>query len=234
MNRALIVSCEHAGNKIPSKYRYLFKGRRGLLETHRGYDIGARDLTETISSRMNIRAYSQDISRLLIDLNRSLDNPSVFSDFVSHLDEELRESLVREYYLPYRKEITNAIRVLVAGGTPVLHLSVHTFTPVLHGEERDTDVGILFDPGRKLEEDFGQRWVRELKAQLPYLNYRMNYPYLGTMDGFTTTLRKNLSEDEYLGIELEVSQRFTEPDRTKEWAEIQEGIVQGLKEAVGY
>lgn len=39
------------------------------------------------------------------------------------------------------------------------------------------------------------------------MNVRFNYPYLGKADGFTTHLRKKF-KDNYIGIELEVNQKF--------------------------
>ena len=38
---ALLLTCEHGGNRIPPRYRTLFQGHRRLLESHRGYDRGA-------------------------------------------------------------------------------------------------------------------------------------------------------------------------------------------------
>ena len=38
---ACLVTCEHGGNDIPPRYAPLFRGRRALLASHRGYDPGA-------------------------------------------------------------------------------------------------------------------------------------------------------------------------------------------------
>jgi predicted N-formylglutamate amidohydrolase len=38
---ALVITCEHGGNRIPEPYRELFHAHQALLDTHRGYDPGA-------------------------------------------------------------------------------------------------------------------------------------------------------------------------------------------------
>ena len=48
-------------------------------------------------------------------------------------------------------------------------------------------------------------------AQLaPELRLRRNYPYQGRGDGLTALLRKRHPDAAYVGIELEVNQRFVE------------------------
>jgi predicted N-formylglutamate amidohydrolase len=89
----------------------------------------------------------------------------------------------------------------------VLHVSVHSFTPNLNGEERQCDIGLLYD-SRKLEEkEFCKQLKNELSQIDNMLNVRFNYPYLGKADGFTTYLRKQFPKH-YLGIELEINQKY--------------------------
>lgn len=229
MDRKLIVTCEHSDNKVPSQYQKLFESNSEILETHRGYDIGALKLTRTISEKLKSETYAHEFSRLLIDLNRSLDNPSAFSEFMDEVDQDTRRSIVEEYYLPYRQKIKNFMSSLISEGKAILHLSVHTFTPQMNGVNREVDVGLLYDPKRNLEKEFCWKWRRQLEKLMPDLKYRMNHPYPGTMDGFSTSIRKDLSQEEYLGIELEVSQRFALSDDTARWERVQENIAESLK-----
>ena len=46
------------------------------------------------------------------------------------------------------------LRAAVAARKQVLHVAVHSFTPVLHGERRNADVGLLYDPARPRERAF--------------------------------------------------------------------------------
>lgn len=90
----------------------------------------------------------------------------------------------------------------------VLHLSIHTFTPLWNGTMRRVDVGLLFDPARKNESEFCGLFLPELKRRLPSLCIEFNEPYKGTDDGFTTYLRTLFGDDEYLGIEIEINQKY--------------------------
>ena len=53
---------------------------------------------------------------------------------------------------------------------------------------------------------------KELLHQNKALNIRYNYPYLGKADGFTTYLRKQFPTN-YMGIEIEVNQKFATENR---------------------
>ena len=79
---------------------------------------------------------------------------------------------------------------------------------MLRGETRNADVGILYDPRRPAEKRFAMAWARAIRAAARELRVRRNYPYLGVGDGLTTTLRRRFPAWRYLGIELEVNQRF--------------------------
>ncbi len=202
----LILTCEHAGNEIPEKYEQLFKGAFEVLQTHRGYDPGALDLFRELS---RLATFSQEymISRLLVEPNRSLGHPQLFSEFTTDLSEAEKEELLEEFYLPYRHYIESRIGQYIATGEEVLHLSVHSFTPQLNGEVRNADIGLLFDPEREKEADLCERFQESLLQQDKELQVKFNYPYLGVDDGFTTYLRKKFPK-QYLGIELEVNQKF--------------------------
>ena len=50
--------------------------------------------------------------------------------------------------------------------------------------------------------------MMQLTQQAPELRLRRNYPYQGRGDGVIALLRKRHPDDTYVGIELEVNQRF--------------------------
>lgn len=229
MDRKVIISCEHAGNKVPPEYRHLFDADPAVLNTHRGLDIGALELTQTLGKTLDTDIYVHKISRLIVDLNRSLHNPSAFSEFMEGVDRNARKQLVRDYYLPHRKQVGQLVEKSVRNREPVFHLSVHTFTPKLGGVVRNADIGFLYDPRRDLEKKFCWHWRKKLQEKMPELKYRMNYPYRGTMDGFTTYLRKEFSMEEYLGIELEVNQKFPQSGNRKRWKLMQQHIANTLE-----
>ena len=204
----LILTCEHAGNEIPDQYEHLFTRALEVLQTHRGYDPGARNLFQYLS---RLAHFHQEymISRLLVEPNRSLGHPQLFSEFTQGLSDDQKKELLADFYLPYRRFIESKIGNYISAGEEVLHISVHSFTPQLYGEIRDADVGLLFDPERPQEAKFCNKFQKCLFQQDKELNVKFNYPYLGVDDGFTTSLRK-IFPKQYLGIELEVNQKFVQ------------------------
>jgi predicted N-formylglutamate amidohydrolase len=105
---------------------------------------------------------------------------------------------------------------------------VHTFTPVLHGKVRGADIGFLYDPSRNAETSFCILWQNVLRKLDQKLQMRRNYPYRGTSDGFTSYLRKRFPEDSYLGIELEVNQKYLSED-LRTWLYIEQLILKTVR-----
>ena len=202
---AFIFTCEHGGNRIPRQYRLLFEGKTRLLQSHRGWDRGALQLARTCALSCSAPLYYSEVSRLLIDLNRSLHHRGLYSGITGGIDAQEKRRILDNYYFPYRERVETAIRDQIRW--PVIHLSFHSFTPELNGVMRSTDVGLLYDPSRKREKDFCLRLQAQMKLAFPRLKVRRNYPYSGTADGFTTYLRSRFSAGVYLGIEIEVNQR---------------------------
>ncbi|MEZ4781083.1 MAG: N-formylglutamate amidohydrolase [Flavobacteriaceae bacterium] len=201
-----MLTCEHGGNVIPQKHQHLFHDKT-VLQSHRGYDLGSLDVFRHLKSLADASKLSET-SRLLIELNRSLHHKNLFSEYSKILPKTDKELLISDYYLVYRNEVESTIRKFIEKRQTVLHVSVHSFTPNLNGEERQCDIGLLYD-SRKLEEkEFCKQLKNELSQIDNMLNVRFNYPYLGKADGFTTYLRKQFPKH-YLGIELEINQKFS-------------------------
>ncbi|NRD24823.1 N-formylglutamate amidohydrolase [Winogradskyella litoriviva] len=206
----LVLTCEHGGNEIPYAYIKYFKNK-AILETHRGYDLGALDMFQTLVPLCDA-TYFSTISRLLVELNRSLHHKNLFSEFTKNISQSEKTEIIQTYYLPYRTAVENNIQRYIAKGEAVLHLSIHSFTSVLNSVERNCDIGLLYDSSKKPEQQFCKDFKAELKKQNSNLKVRFNYPYLGKADGFTTYLRKQFS-DNYIGIEIEVNQKFTNENK---------------------
>jgi predicted N-formylglutamate amidohydrolase len=187
----------------------LFSGQEGLLDSHRGWDPGALKLARSLARTFHAPLVYSTTSRLLVELNRSIGHPGLFSAITKPLPRKERERILNERYLPYRASVEACLRERVAGlgrGEAVLHVSVHTFTPELDGVVRNADAAFLYDPKRQREQRFARTWGAALKSAAPDLRIRMNYPYRGAADGLTTQLRRQFPASRYLGIELEVSQ----------------------------
>jgi len=202
----LVLSSEHGGNRVPARYRPDFVGAEKALASHAGWDPGSATLARELQRTLGAALIQAKVTRLLVELNRSLHHPQLFSRWVRHHTPDERELILERYWRTHRSAVEAAVRA--APEPTVLHVAVHSFTPRWKGRERSVDVGLLFDPGREREAACATRWIRALAAERPDLLIRRNRPYLGTSDGLTTHLRGVFPASRYLGIELEVSQRF--------------------------
>ena len=209
----IIITCEHGGNSFPKQFSALFHDKKELLESHRGHDPGALGLAKKLAQGLKASLFFSKTTRLLIDMNRSPNNPSRFSEITSRLSAPEKAIIQELCYQHYRAGVESELANIIRKGGLTLHVSVHTFTPVLRGKVRSADIGLLYDPSRKAEVSFCILWQDAFGRLDQKLRTRRNYPYRGTSDGFTAYLRKSFSEDYYLGIELEVNQRYLSGDR---------------------
>ena len=213
---SFIITCEHGGNQVPKEYQTLFNGHEMALYSHRGMDFGALELVQALKKKYKAPTITSTITRLFVELNRSLNHPNLFSEFIEHLSDIEKQTILRKYYFPYRKKVEETILKLIKEKKKVIHLSIHSFTPILNGMVRNCDIGLLYDPQHEGERIFCQKWKDELKNKSSKIKVRYNYPYKGVSDGFTTHLRKKISATQYIGIELEVNQQLLTSERKKE------------------
>lgn len=204
--KSFIISCEHSSNHIPYEFRDCFADAASDLVSHKGLDMGAGDLACFLAEKLKTPSVIAENSRLLIDLNRSVNNPALFSKYTAKLDQETKDNIYKKYYLPYRIHLENLIKKELKKNTELFHISVHSFTPVMNQKERKMDVGLLYDPSRLNESNFCKKWKENLQALNPDFKIYMNQPYRGTSDGITVYFRKKYKV--YSGIELEVNQKL--------------------------
>lgn len=228
MRDAFLVTCEHGGNRVPSRYRRFFHDQRALLRSHRGYDIGALRVARELAAALDAPLIAATVSRLLIDLNRSRRHPNLYSEATRGLPAELRQEIYAHCYLPYRNRAEHWIAQAVAHGACVIHVSCHSFTPQLDGQVRRADVGLLYDPARPAEVALCRELRAALEARAPALKVRLNYPYRGTADGFTTYLRRRFPPRHYLGIEIEINQKHVR-EGSAHWRQVRDAVVGALR-----
>ena len=210
---AILITCEHAVNTVPGAYNGLFATCREILDTHHAYDIGAEEAAKSLADFFKVKYLAGGISRLLINLNRSPHNRrGLFSRLSNTLPRAEKENLLGRYYFTYLRQINNSIRKEHSRGRKVIHLSIHTFTPVRNGRVRNADIGLLYDPARPPEKRLCRYVKQALTEQQKNLRIRLNYPYRGVADGLTTLFRQCYSPAEYIGIELEFNQKYWESE----------------------
>ena len=206
----LMLTCEHASNRLPAAFKKAVPA--DVLKTHRAYDIGAllvfRKLVRFAKPEFHCEG---KFSRLFVDLNRTITNKSAFSEYYEALEsrDKAAAEKAKAQATAYWKEYRECVEKFVASNksTEIVHLGIHSFTPVLNGKVRNTDIGILYDPARPQERAYANVIKDEIKRLYPAMKVRFNYPYKGSSDGLTTTLRKKFGP-RYVGIEIEINQKF--------------------------
>lgn len=201
----LLFLCDHASNALPAAY-----GTLGLpaaqLERHIGYDIGAAHLTRRLAQTFGAPALLTTFSRLLIDPNRSAEDPTLvmrISDGAivpgnARIDAgeiDLRRTL---YWQPYRDAIGAAIDRMSANGSTPAVVSVHTFTDNWKGIARPWEIGVLWDTD--------PRFAVPLIDGLRDAGFSVgdNQPYDGALEG--DTLDESVTRLGIAGLILEVRQ----------------------------
>jgi predicted N-formylglutamate amidohydrolase len=152
IDAGLLVICDHAVNAIPEPY-----GTLGLppdeLQRHIAYDIGALSVARGISRTLGAPGIATRFSRLLIDPNRGLDDPTLIMRISDgavvpgnrHLDAAERQRRVDRYYAPYHLAMDELIEQCMAAGVPPVLLSIHSFTQAWKGKVRPWHAAILWD-----------------------------------------------------------------------------------------
>jgi predicted N-formylglutamate amidohydrolase len=225
----LVFSCEHGGNRIPPAYVHLFKGLDQVLESHRAFDRGSLTMAQTLACAFRAPLQVATVSRLLVDLNRSIGHPQLHAAPVRHVSPEERQQILDLYYQPHRNRVYSMICSASAWARPVIHIASHSFTPELGARTRNADIGLLYDPARKSEAALCADWKAALQNHAPGLTIRRNYPYAGKNDGLTTWLRRCFPDDAYLGIELELNQKHVCKEDAG-WAGLRKTVVDSLRD----
>lgn len=182
-----VLLCEHASPRVPRSL-----GDLGLPEAERmrhiGWDIGAQALALGLSAALDAPLFVANYSRLVVDCNRPLGNPSIMPDVSEStvvpgnrsLTEAVRQARIDALFHPYHAVVSRRLDLRQAAGLPTLVVGVHSFTPVYKGQARPWHAGILFDRAQ----GFGQAIIAALAAD-PALAIAANEPYRIDADDYT-------------------------------------------------
>lgn len=150
--RPALIVCDHASNRVPADLAGLGLAS-DLLLRHIAWDIGAAELSRRLADLLDVPAVLSGASRLVIDCNRRLDDPSSIpaaSDGIAipgnrNLSGAARAARAARWFEPYHAETLARLDAWRARGRVVPVISVHSFTPVMNGFERPWHVGLLYD-----------------------------------------------------------------------------------------
>ena len=231
----VMVTCEHASNRLPAGFTLDPR----LHDLHIAWDPGALPIARSLARRFDAPLWQGRYSRLIADLNRTVGNRMLMravSDghpipFNQRLSAAAIAERIEKYYDPYRDGVIAEADALIARHGRCVHISVHTFTPVLAGAVRGNDIGLLHDPAWGIERAVSSELRASLDRTTPYVTW-FNRPYSGTADGILPAMRRRYSEDQFVGIELEINQKYA--DTPAELRRIAKAIGEGLASAASF
>jgi predicted N-formylglutamate amidohydrolase len=176
-----LVTCDHATNHVPV---WVNGGDLGIcaadMARHIAFDVGAAGLTVALADALGCRAILSGFSRLVIDANRGVDDPTLVMKLYdgtiipANRAADVAERLAR-LYDPYHA----ALAGLAAQRDDTVIVAVHSFTPGLKGRSpRPWHVGVLHS---HLDSRLSQALLRRLADH--DLVVGDNEPYAGHLPG---------------------------------------------------
>jgi predicted N-formylglutamate amidohydrolase len=216
----VLLICDHASNGMPAAYQGL--GLSGTdLARHIAWDIGAAEVTRHLAAKLSAPAVLSRFSRLLIDPNRGLDDPTLVMRLSdgriipgnARADADEVAKRCKFYWQPYRRAIGAKIEAMAAQGRIPAIVSIHSFTPAWKGIERPWQAGILWDSDARLAGPL----IEALRAK--GLQVGDNEPYDGALKG--DTLDAEVTRRGLAGCLVEIRQDLiaTRP-KAIAWAEL--------------
>lgn len=201
----LLIVCDHASNAFPAAMNRLGVAN-WVLEKHVAYDIGAADVARHLALLLDAPAVLAGYSRLIVDVNRQLHDPSAFvrvSDGIAipgnlDMSETEREQRIESFFTPYHEAVSRKLFEFQERGVAPAFISVHSCTPVFNRVVRQMHIGIMWDQDERIPVPLINR-LREMEG----VCVGDNEPYSGrdTHD-FTVDFHAEKAGLPYVGIEV--------------------------------
>lgn len=177
----LLLVCDHASRAFPAHLGTLGVAEPDTFE-HIAWDIGAAAVTRGLAAALDAPAVLCRWSRLVVDCNRRLTDPTAFveiSDAIpvpgnQSMTAADREWRIKAIWEPYHAAIDERLEALISRGIAPAFISVHSFTPLLGEAARPWHVGILWDQDERIP-----RPVLESLRCVEGLHVGDNQPYSG-------------------------------------------------------
>lgn len=207
----IVLLCEHASNRIPERYAGLGLSAEAR-RSHAAWDPGACLLSRALARELEAVLVASTVSRLVYDCNRPPEAASAMparSELIEvpgnvALTPAERAARTRAVYDPFRGAVAE---VLDGRGPDTVVVTIHSFTPVYHGEPRAVELGLLHDSDDRLA-----RAMMRHAGRLPRRIVRLNEPY-SARDGVTHSLRKHAISRQLANVMIEVRNDLLRDDR---------------------
>lgn len=201
----ILISCEHASSHVPDDVDLGISDE--LLDSHWGWDRWAEDVLLRFAPDLGITTVSAKVSRLVLDVNRGPEDDTLVRPSCGELaipgnrglsQAQIAERIAR-FHTPYHDALDAELRALVerCGAERSVFFTFHSFTPDYGDQDRDFDVGVLFDA----HEDLAAGVKRALATA--GLRARLNEPYSGYRgEIYSAAVHGEAHEVAYFEIEL--------------------------------
>jgi predicted N-formylglutamate amidohydrolase len=202
-----LLTCDHASARVPARLHALGVSPQDM-QRHIAWDIGAAAVASKLAARLDAFLILQNYSRLVIDCNR----PPASAGSILRLSEATRipgnESLAaeevrmreQEIFHPYHDRIHAELEARAARSQPTILIAMHSFTPVLHGEQRPWHAAVLYNRDPRL----ARALLRVLRGESA-LVLGDNEPY-SVGDGTDYTIPVHAERRNVLHVGLELRQ----------------------------
>ena len=212
-SRPVLLVCDHASHRVPARLSSLGVSAADL-KTHLGVDIGAGAVVRFLSSALRLPAVLAGYSRLVVDCNRRLDDPSAFPAFVDGvtvpgnrgLSHEERSARADALYWPYHHAVRDQLGRLESLASAPALITVHSFTPVLNGARRPWHFGVLWDKDSRIPAP-----LMEGLRRFPDVLVGDNQPYSGR-DPHDFTIDHHGEAEGLPHVSIEIRQDLVETD----------------------
>lgn len=202
---ALLIACDHADNLIPDSLSGLGM-KPAYLEQHIAYDIGARQVAMRLADFFDAPLLLARYSRLVVDLNRHLHDPSLIAECSDGIDipgnlnltNEMQARRINNYFHPYHNQYQVMVNNLVAKHNRPIILALHSFTPVMNGVHRPWEMGVLWNH----DEVLAKQLIASL-SKVTRFNIGDNKPYHATdPQGYAQTIHSHERGVELVLLEI--------------------------------
>ena len=201
----VILVCEHASRVLPKSLGTLGLSEEALA-SHIAWDPGALAVSRLIAKSLDATLLHQRFSRLVYDCNRPPESPAAMPEKSeifdvpgnAGLDQAARDARTEALYLPFREKLSRLVKARIAEGRPPVIVTMHSFTPVYFGKQRDVEIGVLHDADTRLADAM----LAEAAIDGRY-DARRNEPY-GPEDGVTHTLKEHGLSNGLANVMIEV------------------------------
>ena len=218
----VLVLCDHASNAIPPEYANLGLPPADLIR-HIAWDPGAAGVARHLATLLGAPAVLSRFSRLLVDPNRGLDDPTLVMRIAdgsvipgnAHIGAAERIRRIDRFWRPYDDAIAETIEAMRRTGRPPVLVSIHTYTPVWRGVPRRWHAGILFDPRAP---GISPHMISALRTHLPHLTIGENEPYSGGLPGDTLDRHGTRKGLEHTLVEIR-HDLLADDDAQRAWAQ---------------